>query len=515
VSLPAEQLTLAGFAQGNESDTMAPGGLLAVVQTVTGEDGSGLALCSDDQLAGIISAARRLESRAAWTLMAALAEFAARRPADTGLGGGGPAEFAADELACELHVTPLSAAGQIRQATAVTTRLPRTFAALHAGRIHPVHVWIIEDETSILSPGDAARADEILAQLAPGMTFGELRYAAHKLVLSLDPEAARKRKEAGRRTADVRPFREPSGNAGMIARELPCDEVLASWQHIEQRALDLRAAGVPGTLEELRVRAYLDLLQEHDTRQHTANPADPSAESPGGPQDGPGDPGTPEDSPSGPGPSGSSRSASGAGPGLAALVNITVPLATVRGQSETPGEASGLGPLDGQDSRAVAAAAARDPRTRWCLTALHPDGTAAAHACLPGRHPPPGLLTPGPDPPRPAITWTPVTRGPCGHPHAETGYRPSRALRHLITARNTRCTAPGCRRAAARCDLDHTIAWDHGGLTCECDLAPLCRHHHRAKQADGWHLDQPEPGTLVWRVPSGRTYTTTPTQYAI
>lgn len=77
LSLPAEQLTLAGFAQNGESDTMAPGGLLAtVVQTVTGEDGSGLAQCSDDQLVGIISAARRLESRATWTLMAAMAEFA-------------------------------------------------------------------------------------------------------------------------------------------------------------------------------------------------------------------------------------------------------------------------------------------------------------------------------------------------------------------------------------------------------------------------------------------------------
>ena len=91
------------------------------------------------------------------------------------------------------------------------------------------------------------------------MTFGQLRSAAHKLVLQLDPEAARKRKEAARGEAHVRRFRESSGNAGMVARELPSDEVLASWQHVEQRALDLRAAGMPGTLQELRVRAYLDL----------------------------------------------------------------------------------------------------------------------------------------------------------------------------------------------------------------------------------------------------------------
>ena len=82
VCLPAEQVTLAGFAQGGEADTMTPGPLLAtVVHVVTGEDGSGLGGCSDDQLMGIISAARRMESRNAWTLLAATAEFAARHPA--------------------------------------------------------------------------------------------------------------------------------------------------------------------------------------------------------------------------------------------------------------------------------------------------------------------------------------------------------------------------------------------------------------------------------------------------
>ena len=82
VCLPAEQVTLAGFAQGGEADTMAPGPLLAtVVHAVTGEDGSGLGGCSDDQLVGIISAGQRMASRAAWTSMAAMAEFAARRRA--------------------------------------------------------------------------------------------------------------------------------------------------------------------------------------------------------------------------------------------------------------------------------------------------------------------------------------------------------------------------------------------------------------------------------------------------
>ena len=495
LTLPAEQLTLSGFSQGGASDTMAPGALLAtVVDTVIGPDGSGLAGCSDDQLMGIISAARRQESRDAWTVMAAIAEFA-RRPRP-GLDG----EFAADELASELHMSQQGAAGQMEFATDVAKRLPETFAALGAGQIHPVHLRIIEEETRILSPEDAAKADAILAGTAPGMTFGELRYAARKLVLKLDPDAVRKRKEAARREAHVRRFREESGNAGMVARELPSDEVLASWQHVEQRALDLRAAGVPGTLQELRVRAYLDLLQERDSRAAPAEsgPADPATADPTPGSDpldppgtghGPGSPGGPDGPGSGPGgpggpggPSPAPRPGPAAGPSLAALVTITIPYQTLQGRSDTPGEADGFGLLDGDDARDLAAAAARHPATRWCVTALNPDGTAAAHACLPGRHPPPGIGSPQHSltlSPQHSLTLKtpliPVARGPCDHARAETGYHPSRALQHLIRARSATCTAPGCRRPAARCDLDHTVPWDQGGRTCECGLAPRCK----------------------------------------
>src|SRR5580693_4407493 len=523
ISLPAEHLTLTGFCQGGASDTMAPGALLAtVVDTVTGDDGSGLAGCSDDQLMGIISAARRMESRIAWTLMAAIGEFAA------------------DELAAELHMSQPSAAGQMDFAAEVPKRLPATFAALAAGQIHPIHLRIIEEETRYLTDADAAKADAVLAEAAPGKTFGELRYAARKLVLKLDPDAVRKRKEAAKREAHVRRFREESGNAGMVARELPSDEVLASWQHVEQRALDLRAAGMPGSLQDLRIRAYLDLLQERDSR---AAPEGPAA---GGPDQPPPDIGPdkppPDTGPGGPGPGPAPRPAPDAGPSLAALVTITIPLTTYQGRCDTPGEAGGYGPLDGDDARDLAAAAARHPRTRWCITALNPDGTAAAHACLPGRHPPRGTGPPGTGPPGhhhpPSATGppgrhpppgtapprtgppgilatplTPITRGPCDHAHAGVGYHPTRTLTHLVRARNATCTAPGCGRPAARCDLDHTTAWDKGGLTCECNLAPLCRHHHRCKQAEGWRLEQPEPGVLIWHTPSGRNYVTRPTAY--
>jgi hypothetical protein len=44
VCLPAEELTLAGFAQDGRADTMAPGALLGtLLEAITGAGGSGLA----------------------------------------------------------------------------------------------------------------------------------------------------------------------------------------------------------------------------------------------------------------------------------------------------------------------------------------------------------------------------------------------------------------------------------------------------------------------------------------
>ena len=407
--LPAGSLDTDQFTQSGPAADMPPDPLLAtIINTVTGMDGKGLAGLSDDQLIGVIAAVRRLESRAAWYLMAAVGEFTARNT-----GEGCVEEFAADQLAHELHLTVTSAAAQMDYASTVTSRLPATYAALHAGTIHPVHARIIEEETRILSGKDAAKADAVLAEAAGSLTFGKLRSTAHRLVLELDPESAERRKETARQDAHVRRFREESGNAGMVARELPPDEVLASWQHVEQRALDLRAADIPGTLQELRVQAYLDLLQERDSR---CAPADPDANTgrSTGPAHAADDPARTEtpapprtetmaaaarvataDQATAP-PAVRAAAARGrqpdreAGPSFAALVNITVPWAALTDQPGAPADVAGFGLVDAADARDLAAAAARDPRTRWCVTALHPDGTAAAHGCAAGRHPPPG-----------------------------------------------------------------------------------------------------------------------------
>jgi hypothetical protein len=105
--------------------------------------------------------------------------------------------------------------------------------------------------------------------------------------------------------------------------------------------------------------------------------------------------------------------------------------------------------------------------------------------------------------------------GACLHVGRVHRYRPTRALAAQVTARDVTCRFPGCRRPAGSCDLDHTTPWP-AGETCACNLAALCRHHHRAKHEAGWTLKQATgpgtgPGTLDWTSPrAARTYRTAP-----
>ena len=71
-----------------------------------------------------------------------------------------------------------------------------------------------------------------------------------------------------------------------------------------------------------------------------------------------------------------------------------------------------------------------------------------------------------------------------------------------------------CNAQALYSDLDHTVPYPDGP-TDQCNLTPKCRRHHRTKQAPGWTVTQPTPGTTTWTTPSGRTHTTKATAYDV
>ena len=98
----------------------------------------------------------------------------------------------------------------------------------------------------------------------------------------------------------------------------------------------------------------------------------------------------------------------------------------------------------------------------------------------------------------------------CTHADAVPGYRVPGRMRDFIEVRDQDCGFPICRRPASRCDLDHTVPYDQGGLTCPCNISGGCRHDHRMKGSTAWRLGQPRPGTLIWTAPSGLSWTVTP-----
>ncbi|NPC95151.1 HNH endonuclease signature motif containing protein [Nocardioides sp. zg-DK7169] len=88
------------------------------------------------------------------------------------------------------------------------------------------------------------------------------------------------------------------------------------------------------------------------------------------------------------------------------------------------------------------------------------------------------------------------------HHHADAYAIPDRLAEQTRLAAPV-CALPWCERLARRCDIDHVTAHGDGGPTCGCNLAPLCRRHHRAKTHAGWVYDTTDAATYVWRSPHG------------
>jgi hypothetical protein len=152
--------------------------------------------------------------------------------------------------------------------------------------------------------------------------------------------------------------------------------------------------------------------------------------------------------------------------GIVAEVAIVIPALTLLGQSDEPATLAGAGPIGLAEAKALAA---RVPSMVRILT-----------------HPITGVVL------------------------SVDTYRPSEKLRRFLRIRDGRCRFPGCTRPANRCDLDHTIAAEHGGPTTEGNLAHLCRGDHTLKHHGGWSVRQTEPGVLEWTSPNGIVHTDRP-----
>jgi len=478
VAPPGPQAVGPGFADDGPHDAMPPGRVLAALADQVMEDGLGC--LSDDELVGVLRASRRLAAWQDGIEMSAIAELDARRMRSAARRASSRAnDQVSAELAAALTLTSRSAEALLGLSRDLA-RLPAVRRALLEGRIDLTRARIFAEELAGLGDVAAAAVAMGFADIGGTFTTGQLRAMLRAMVLSIDPDAARRRAERARDQARVEAWQESSGNMGLAGRDLSAGDAIAADKRVSAIARALHEAGASGTLDQLRAAVFVALLAGRDPASLIPEAhADSTSSGPGG---------------------------------LAAMtgtVHLVMPAAAWLGLTDAPGEAPGFGPLDAWTCRDLAARlAAGGKATRWQVTLTGTDGRAVAHAARAG-----------PGPPGSRLAWLAglqfdwLERDTCRHLRRVRRYEPGERLANLVRVRQRRCSFPGCRRPAPGCDLDHTQAYHRGGPTCECNLSPLCRRHHRTKQTRGWTLTQPEPGVLVWTTPHGRGYTVTPEPY--
>src|SRR6202522_4235366 len=257
-----------GFGQGEPWDNAAPDTMISgAADHASGKDRRFTGV-NDDELMGLLGTRQRLVAHQNWELLMGVAEFIRRRPepgCKASLPGAMPerwGEQAAGELRNQLHVTPHAANDLLGLAHDLAAKLPRTSVALRDGIIDLEKAHTISLYCSPLTPAEAAAFEEILFGLEDleEMTWGMLRDRIAHAVITVNPAAARKRREKAAKDKRVELVPEASGNCQLAGRELPADAALAADQNVTIRALELRRAGVPGGMDELRALAYLEKL---------------------------------------------------------------------------------------------------------------------------------------------------------------------------------------------------------------------------------------------------------------
>src|ERR1700678_1315374 len=256
-----------GFGQGQAHDTAGPEPRLAALADQAAGDDRGFTDVGDDELMGLIGARNRLSSRQAWELLTALAELIRRRPGPyCKLEGDARmprvwAEGTSTEVSIQLAITARAATGLLSLAYDLAVKLPRTSAALRDGVLDQDKTQVIASWCGPLDEEQARLAEDLLFDDNPdlaGMTWTMVRDRIARAVMTIDPDASRKRRDRGAKDARVETRLELSGNMQVAARELPPASTLALDQKITARARELKKAGIPGTLGRLRVLAYLE-----------------------------------------------------------------------------------------------------------------------------------------------------------------------------------------------------------------------------------------------------------------
>jgi len=369
-----------------------------------------------------------------------LAAFAYRRP-PSGLHDDGfqqsadISRYAVEEISCALSLTRRGAENRLGLALQLTTSLPGTLAAWERGDLDWPKVNLIADRTGILDRDGARRVEESVLPRAEHLTTGQLRRIVDRAVITADPAAANTRHDQERLDRDVT-IRPATDGMAVFSAYLSAEEAAAAKRVLDTLSKD-PGADDPRSAGQRRADTFMQLITGHTlTGEVTIS--------------------TPV------------NNLTGAGK---PLVHLIIGADTLSGQSDTPAELVGYGPIPSDLARRLAA----DGMWQRILT----------------------------DPATGDIREVSQTR-----------YRPPAALQDYVRARDQVCTFPTCRQPATDCDLDHTIPHNKHGPTSDTNLTAKCRRHHLLKHHTGWLTTQHHDGSVTWISPAGHKYVNRPETYA-
>jgi hypothetical protein len=355
-----------GFSQGGTLDIARPSAKLAwILDQAAGADRRYRGL-DDDQLTGAMGRWAAIESWACANKLATVTELVRRRGIQALGTVAGPPDIApqvpagwdgsvTEEASMALGMSKPATDKLVSLAIALATRLTATAAALEAGDVDYVKASIMAQVTAPLDNEAAWNAEKLGLMQAggsfKGKTPGELRKIIERASIAADPDAAEKRRTESERNARVASWREPEGTMAIQASGLNPAEAMDAEAAVTERAQAYRKAGMSGGMDKLRARAFTDKL----TGKNPLGASDVA--------------GTDQAAPK--------------------RVHLTapewvLPLLTVLGLADNPGEAAGLGAIDPAMVRLLAAkTAAAGNQTEWHLSLVNDQGWVTSHGCPP------------------------------------------------------------------------------------------------------------------------------------
>jgi hypothetical protein len=423
--------------------------------------------------------AEKLQAAVTWAAMHSVDSLAEAATVwdhgETGLPVAGPgaplvAEFSVTEFAAAIRLPTEAGKDYLGQAVELRYRLPKVWARVVNGDLPAWRARRVARATIALSAEAAGFVDAHVAHVAHKVRPAQLDRLVEEAIGRFMPtEAARRHEQAQDGRCFTIDTRQPSlAGTGTVYGELDLADALDLDAAVTAGAQALKDLGSTDTLDVRRATTIGDLAR----RQLTLN-LNPAAGA---------DPNTSAD-----------------GSGHAASCGNPTPVGPVEIPAGGPG-------------------ARRTRKPRQVVLYVH----LAQAAVAPGAH----LAG--------EFGRVENTRGPvhaeqirrwCAHPDAQVIVKPvidlndhldveayeirGRLREQTLLAHPTCvfpwCTRPsrGCREEEHHADCDHITPYRQAGRSCSCNLAPLCRKHHRAKTHGGWSYTPLERGSYLWTSPHG------------